>query len=270
LTLSYAFDDWAISNIAKALGEQSIAEEFTHRSKYYKNVWSNGFFCPRTVNNTFDCPNAITALDFFDKRYVEGDAWHYRFFVPGDIEGMIELFGGKEKFIEQLDIFVHRSEFYPLFVLPNPYYWAGNEHDLLSIWLFNSAGRPDKTQMYSRWMLQHVYSTEADGLPGNDDYGTMSAWLIFASIGIYPRAGSSEYFVGSPVFERVSIPRKNNCTLTVVAKNYGEHNIYVHQWSINGRVQSSFMVDHKDLECTGNSNEVVLEFVMSKEPLKSL
>lgn len=137
----------------------------------------------------------------------------------------------------------------------------------MSVWMFNNAGRPDKTQYYSRWLLRHKYTTDAAGIPGNDDYGTMSAWYVFAALGFYPRAGSSQYFVGSPLFEKVSLLRTNNCRLTIVAKNYSEHNVFVHSWSINGKVQPSYFLEHKDIECSEGVNEIVMEFNMSNTPL---
>lgn len=119
--------------------------------------------------------------DAWDSRYVEGDAWHYRFFVPQDVPGLMQLFGGADKFVVQLDEFLHRSEYFSATAVPNPWYWAGNEHDLMSPWMFNYANRADKTQMYTRYMLDHKYLNAPDGIPGNDDYGTMSAWFLFAA-----------------------------------------------------------------------------------------
>ena len=120
------------------------------------------------------------------KYYTEGDAWHYRFYVPHDLEGMVELFGGKEAFIKELDRFFRLSRLWKTFWLPNPYYWAGNEHNLFSVWLFSFVGRPDLTAKYSRMVMQTQYGVGGDGLPGNDDYGTMSAWFVFAALGFYP------------------------------------------------------------------------------------
>jgi predicted alpha-1,2-mannosidase len=267
LTLSYAYDDSCISSLAQALGYEQEARIFANRSQFYKNVWDpkKQFFCPRSKNGTFDCP--LVFADGWDKRYTEGDAWHYRFFVPGDIEGLINLFGGPEKFVIQLDEFAHRSEYFTTNALPNPWYWAGNEHDLMSLWMFNNAGRPDKTQMYTRYMLQHRFLNAPDGLPGNDDYGTMSAWYIFAALGFYPRAGSAEYFLGAPLFEKVRIQRSNGCVLEIIAHNWGEHNIYVSKFAVNGQEVTKPFLDHKKhLECTTESKVVTMEFWMDNVP----
>jgi len=176
-------------------------------SKNYKNVWNDEkkFFCAKDSNGTWDCPK--TWLDVWDPRYVEGDAWHWRWFVPHDPYGLIELFGSNETFIEQLNEFFYRSEFDPLNVLPNPYYWAGNEPDLFAVWFFNFANRPDLSAKYSRKVMKTRYTTAPSGLAGNDDYGTLSAWFVFASIGIFPQAGTNTYLFGSPLFDKIVINR---------------------------------------------------------------
>ena len=117
----------------------------------------------------------------FDKRYTEGDAWHYRFFVPQDPYGLIELFGSNDTFVKELDTFLYRARFWKTNLLPNPYYWAGNEHDLFSPFMFAYAGKADLTQKYVRWILKTYYTNTPNGLPGNDDYSTMSAWFLFSS-----------------------------------------------------------------------------------------
>ncbi len=93
--------------------------------------------------------------------------------------------------------------------LLNPYYWAGNEYDLFSVWKFHYANRSDLTQKHARWLLDHVYTTKPDGIPGNDDYGAMSAWYILTSMVLYPLSGSSTYLLGSPAFDRITICRNN-------------------------------------------------------------
>jgi hypothetical protein len=97
---------------------------------------------------------------------------HWRWFVPHDIDGLVNLFGSTSNFISQLDEFFYRSEDDPLNALPNPYYWAGNEPDILAVWMFDWVGRPDLTQQYSRMVMTSKYTSQPDGLPGNDDYGT--------------------------------------------------------------------------------------------------
>jgi putative alpha-1,2-mannosidase len=126
------------------------------------------------------CPNELERHDPFDHHYTEGDAWHYRFFVSHNTKRLIELFGGEEIFVNELDTFFTRSQEDTSTILPNPYYWAGNEHDLFSIWQFHYANRFDLTKKHVRWLFDHVYTTKPDGIPGNDDYGTLL--LVWVSI----------------------------------------------------------------------------------------
>lgn len=98
--------------------------------------------------------------------------------------------------------------FWPTYWLPNPYYWAGNEHDLFAVWLFSFANRSDLTYKYSRMIMKTQYGIEGDGLPGNDDYATMSAWLVFASLGFFPLPSTETYVLGSPMIHSARIYRK--------------------------------------------------------------
>ncbi len=174
----------------------------------------------------------------WDKYYVEGDAWHYRFYVPGDPEGLIDLFGGNQTFTVALQQFFDRSHYYRFNPLPNPWYWSGNEHDLFSVWLFAYAGRPDLTHRYQRYILKNDYNTKDNGIPGNDDYGTMSSWFAFASTGLYPRVGGPQYIISSPVMESIKIKRKTKtggfCTLTINTHDNSEANYEIDHVNING------------------------------------
>jgi len=269
LTLSYAYDDWAIGNVMSAAGLVDEAQEYYNRSLWFENIFDSKikFFCPRNTTGVFACPrNELERLNPFDNRYTEGDAWHYRFFAPHNTPRLIELFGGPEKFVEELDTFFTRSQLWTSTFLPNPYYWAGNEHDLFSVWQFHYANRSDLTQKHARWLLDHVYTTDPGGIPGNDDYGAMSAWYIFASMGFYPLAGSSTYLIGSPAFDRITIRRNNGqCTLTIIVHDNSPGNIYVERVLLNGKILTTFpFIDHVNhLQCSTESSSVQLDFFMS-------
>ena len=268
LTLSYAYDDWAIGNVMKAAGLDDESRDYYQRSTWFEHVFDpkTKFFCPKDKTGNFHCPsNEIELLDPFDNRYVEGDAWHYRFFVPHNTSYLVELFGGKEIFSEELNKFFERSQPWKTNLLPNPYYWSGNEHDLFSVWQFNYANRSDLTQKYSRWLLEHAYTNQPDGIPGNDDYGTMSAWYLFTSLGFYPLTGSSTYLIGSPTFDRIRITRNHGqCTLSINVHNNSATNIYVEKVLLNQKPLVSFpFLDHvDDLNCR-NQSSIELEFFMS-------
>lgn len=276
LTLSYSYDDWAIGNVMNAAGLTDEAKEYYQRSTWFEHVFDNktNFFCPKNKDGTFDCPsNAIEFLNPFDNRYVEGDAWHYRFFVPHNTPRLIELFGSRENFIKELNAFFEFGQLWASTLLPNPYYWPGNEHDLFSVWQFNYANRSDLTQKYARWLLNHAYTVKPDGLPGNDDYGTMSAWYLFTSMGFYPLSGSSTYLLGSPAFDRIKISRNNNtCVLSINVHNNSPSNVYVQRVLLNGEPLSTFpFIDHIDhLRCSNtNQSTIQLDFFMSPTPVLS-
>jgi predicted alpha-1,2-mannosidase len=267
LTLSYTYDDWAIGNVMRIAGLADEAQDYYNRSLWFEHIFdpNTKFFCPRNTTGKFSCPNAAELLNPFDNRYVEGDAWHYRFFAPHNTPRLIELFGGNESFVHELETFFVSGRAWPSNLLPNPYYWPGNEHDLFSVWQFHYANRSDLTQEHSRWLLKHAYTSEADGLPGNDDYGTMSAWYIFTSMGLYPLAGSSTYLLGSPAFDRITIRRNNGqCTLSIIVHNNSAENIYVEHVLLNGDKLSTFpFIDHVEhLKCSSMST-VQLDFFMS-------
>jgi len=122
----------------------------------------------------------------------------------------------------------------PFNVLPNPYYWAGNEPDILAPWLFNFAGAPQYTQKFTREQIYKRFTTAASGLPGNDDYGTMSAWFIFAAVGFYPVSATDNYVLGSPLFSKVILHTERG-PLTIIANNISDSNIYVKSATLNGQ-----------------------------------
>ncbi|CAF3303526.1 unnamed protein product [Rotaria socialis] len=287
LTLSYSYDDWAIGNVMNAAGLTDEAKEYYERSTWFEHVFDSEtkFFCPKNTTGKFYCPeNEIEFINPFDNRYVEGDAWHYRFFVPhknpleydriiSNTSRLIELFGGRDNFIEELNSFFQRGQPWTSTLLPNPYYWPGNEHNLFSVWQFNYANRSDLTQKYARWLLNHAYTMKPDGLPGNDDYGTMSAWYLFTSMGFYPLSGSSTYLIGSPAFDRIKITRKNTeCVLLINVHNNSPTNIYVERVLLNGEILLTFpFLDHIDhLKCSDdNQSNIQLDFFMSPTPVLS-
>ena len=267
LTLSYAYDDWAIGNVMRIAGLTEEAKVYYNRSLWFEHVFNKDlkFFCARKTTGEFSCPSPAGLLDPFDSRYVEGDAWHYRFFVPHNTPRLIELFGGNESFARELETFFVQGRAWPSTVLPNPYYWPGNEHDLFSVWQFHYANRSDLTQEHARWLLKNAYTTGPAGLPGNDDYGTMSAWYAFTSMGLYPLAGSSTYLLGSPAFDKITIQRNNGqCTLSILVHDNSPQNVYVKRVLLNGQPLSTFpFIDHLEhLKCTASST-VQLDFYMS-------
>ena len=143
---------------------------------------------------------------------------------------------------------------------PGPYYWHGNEPDIHAAYLFNEAGRPDLTQKWVRWILENKYSTNYEGLDGNDDAGTLSAWYIFSSLGFYPIAGSDTYQLGAPLFESAEINLKGE-KLKIEAKNFSPNNLYVTKVWLNGKLLDRKRIKHNEIAGGG-----VLRFEMASTP----
>jgi len=240
-TLAWAHNDFAIAAMAKALGKQDDYAFFWNRSTFYKNVWSHDdeYYCPRFANGTFMCPK--NKFDFLDNHFVEGDSWHYRFhgYQP------MELFKSEEYFVQQLDEFMTRGHLDPFNVLPNPYYCAGNEPDILSPWLFAWANRSDLTIYHTRWLIANRYSTRPDGVPGNDDYGAISGWLVWAYLGMYPLySGNNQVSVAAPVFPNITLFRDGGATVVLQRSGNG---VRIGQLLVNGKRIDSSIINLSDL-----------------------
>jgi len=262
-TQALSYDDFVLGTLAGMLNHTKDMELFLNRSKNYINVWNSeyNFFCPKDKTGKWECPPIW--IDVFDSRYVEGDAWHYRWFVPGDIEGLVVLFGSNESYIAQLDYFMWASRFDPYNVLPNPYYWAGNEPDILTPFLFNWGGRADLTQKYVREVMDYSFTLMPDGLPGNDDFGTMSAWFCWSALGLYPVSGTTKYAVASPIFQKITLHRSVG-DLTIIAHNVSDSSRYVSKLTVNGiliDMKNNPFVDHSQIK-----SKATLIFWMSTQP----
>ncbi len=265
-TLEYCYADYAIARLAEALGNDTDAAVFDKRAHYYRNLWNpeTMYFQPRDSHGQFFAdfrPLMLTYMDFtgrYTSAYVEGSAVQWRWAVPHDPSGLISLFRSREDFVSQLEEFFSRSN--PVVgALPNSWYWHGNQPDLFAAYLFNSAGRPELTQKWVRWILQHKYGPDANGLDGNDDGGTLSAWYVFSSLGLYPVAGTDRYELGSPIWKRAELavgPRP----LVIVADNAAPNRIYVRRVLLNGQPVAGTQLRHSQLAAGGE-----LRFEMSEE-----
>jgi len=266
--LEYSFDDNAVATLAFELSQTDDYNYFHRSSRNYVNVWESTkeFMCPRDYDGTFKCPlEPETHLPYpAETGYIEGDAWQWFMFVPHDPEGLIALFPTVNAFVKKLDECFNLSLPWPSTAMPNPYYWAGNEPDILAPWLFTVAKRPDLTQKWTRMMLATQYNSRPDGLPGNDDYGTMSAWGVFGCLGFYPQAGSSRYLIGSPCFENAIISRPGLSDIQIIAHGASETNVYVQNLTVNGVARNVPFLDHSDFNVAGGAS--VLEFWMGPNP----
>ncbi|MDR6761606.1 putative alpha-1,2-mannosidase [Flavobacterium sp. 2755] len=271
-TLEYAYDDWAIAQAAKKLGKTDIYNEFIERSKNYKNVYDEktGFMRPKLNDGTFK--KEFDPLDTHGQGFIEGNSWNYSLYVPQDPADMIKMMGGNEKFKVRLDSLFNMH-------LPDKYfenteditrdgiignYVHGNEPSHHVVYLYNWTDSPWKSQDKIRMILKKMYRNGADGLGGNDDFGQMSAWYIFSSLGFYPVApGSDEYALGSPLVKKAIFNLENGKNFEVETVNQSDKNVFVSKVLLNGKEISRPFLKHADVINGGK-----ITFYMSAKPNK--
>jgi predicted alpha-1,2-mannosidase len=267
-TLEFAWADHAISLLAESLGHHDDAALFREHSQFYRNLWNTNtqYFQPRDAQGKFGEPFKPLLLTYLDrgdkftKDYVEGSALQWRWAAPFDADGLISLFKSRDYFVNELNSFFAKSDPAMATWNPGPYYWHGNEPDLPAAYLFNDAGRPDLTQKWARWILDNKYGDGYDGLDGNDDAGTLSAWYVFSALGFYPVAGSDRYQLGAPLFEKAEV-KLNNKPLVIFAENHATNHLYVQKVWLNDVPLDRTWIRHSEIEQGG-----VLRFEMSAEP----
>jgi predicted alpha-1,2-mannosidase len=268
-TLEYAYADDAISKLAEALGYEEDAKLFAVHSRYYRNIWNpkTQYFHPRTVTGEFVKnfkPLRLTYFDFnhkYTNAFVEGSALQWRWAVFFDPDGLISLFKDKPYFVKELNDFFALSDSARGTLSPGSYYWHGNEPDIHAAYLFNSAGRPDLTQKWVRWILDNKYGAGYDGIDGDDDAGTLSSWYVFSALGFYPVAGSDLYQIGAPLFKKAEI-KIGDKLLTIIADNYSPTYKYVSKVRFNGILLDRFWLKHSEIVQGG-----ILRFEMSNKPV---
>lgn len=270
-TLEYAWEDAAIANLAKALGYTADAEEYTDKSMNYKNVFNpeNCYFMARNADGEFDKTFSPDITSFYEdaiplglaRGFCEGSAKQWRWSAIHDIDGMIELFGSEEYFVSELEAFMEAAAPTRAFIDPGAGFWVGNQHDIHTPYLFSDAGRSDLTEKWVRWTLAERFSTDINGLDGNDDGGTISAWYVFSAMGFYPLAGTDKYWIGSPNIDSAEITLSNGNTLSVKTINQSESNVYVSRVTLNGTEICGNYLTHEQLTAGGE-----LVFTMSATP----
>lgn len=273
-TLEYAYDDWAIAQAAKKIGNDGVYEEFSKRSENYKNVYDSksGFMRPRLDDGTFK--TEFDALDTHGQGFIEGNAWNYSLYVPHHPSEMIALMGGEAQFTTRLDslftmelpdiYFENTEDISREGIIGN--YVHGNEPSHHVAYLYNWTNSPWKSQDKIRMILKDQYQNGPDGLGGNDDFGQMSAWYIFSSLGFYPVApGSTEYALGSPAVNKAEINLGKGIKFRVIAENQSPQNVYVSRVELNGNQLNEPFIHHEDIMKGGE-----LKFYMSSEPNKDI
>ncbi|MCO4744901.1 MAG: GH92 family glycosyl hydrolase [Proteobacteria bacterium] len=255
LTLEYAWNDAAMYGWGTAMGKDD-AEQFETMRHSWKNLWDpeTQFLQGRHDDGSFTVANE--PVDWFDA-YVEGNAWHYLWGAPQDVQGMIDVQhdGSTEAWVARMREFWDDTDSFDQELYPDPYYWHGNEPDLHYAFLPAMVGDLELTSEASRYVMSTRYSTLPSGIDGNDDSGTLSAWYLFAASGFYPIAGTTTYAVGSPLFSRVEIDRTGDEMWVMSAPGHSDGGTVVLSALLDDEEQGGTF-DHAEFDAAG---ELVLE-----------
>jgi predicted alpha-1,2-mannosidase len=253
--LEYSIADWSISQMAKKMGKKDDYAYFLKRGKNYQNYFdaSTGFVRGRLSQNSWRTPFSPFLSEHRKDDFSEGNAWQYTWLVPQDVEGLIALMGGEQKFIKKLD---------SLFVIKGDMgkeassditgligqYAHGNEPSHHITYMYAYVGQPWKTADKVRYIVDSLYSDKPDGLSGNEDVGQMSAWYIFSALGFYPaNPANGLYVFGSPVVDAAVLHIGEGKTLSIQVKNNSTANKYIQRITWNGKPYSRSYLMHKDL-----------------------
>jgi predicted alpha-1,2-mannosidase len=242
-TLEYASADFAISQLAKAIGDSSTEQTFLTRSQNWTNIFNTatGYIEPRDGSGQFPelAPNVYGQSSFGQDGFQEGNAAQYSWMVPQDLGGLISAMGGDSAVVSRLDTF-----FTQLNAGPNaPYMWAGNEPSLGIPWVYDYAGAPYKTEQVVHELLTQVYADSPGGEPGNDDLGAMSSWYVWASMGIYPQTpGTAVLAIGAPIFSRIEFHIPGRPCVTINAPG-ATTTSYIQGMTVNGQPSQAAWLD---------------------------
>jgi predicted alpha-1,2-mannosidase len=257
-TVEYAYDDFAIAEVACGLHRPGQARLYAERSRNWSNLWDKdltlegfkGFLRPRNPDGSWAQPFLRIDGSWHDFFY-EGDLWTYSFYAPHDTRRAIELAGGEKEFTRRLD-YIFRKKFD-----------VTNEPGFLMPVLYNWAGRPDKSAEIVTLLLDKYFTGRRSGIPGNDDSGAMSSWYIFQALGFYPNAGQDTYLIGTPSFPVAELQLGGGKTLRIEARNLdNQHmNRYIQSAVLNGKPLETSWFRHNQI-----ANGGTLVFVLGAEP----
>jgi predicted alpha-1,2-mannosidase len=258
-TQEYAIADAALAAWAARLGRADDAATLAERARSYRVLFDPalGFFRGKNSDGSFSEWRGELGED---PQYTEGSAWQYLWLAPHDPEGLAETLGGREQALARLRAFFEASAVEEPLLGHRSYYWHGNEPGLHTPWLFAIWGERAEAARWTRWAADTFYGTGPDGLPGNDDSGTMSAWLLFASAGLYPIAGFDHYVVGVPLFPRVVLHRGSG-DLTVEADADPRSHPVVVAVTLDGDAVTGPYLTHAEL-----AGAHTLHFSLARQP----
>ncbi|GGC16092.1 hypothetical protein GCM10011386_04860 [Parapedobacter defluvii] len=274
VTLEYAFDDWCIAQVAKKLNKTADYATFMNRAKSYAHLFDSqtGFMRAKTSDGKFVEPfDPFWSEHDFDKsQYIEGNAWQHSFFVPHDVRGLAQLYGGNDGLNSKLDeLFAAPSEMHGENISPDAsgfigQYAHGNEPSHHIAYMYSYIGEAWKTQERLHEIVDSMYHDRPDGYAGNEDVGQMSAWAVWSIAGLYPvNPASGEYVFGSPMADEVVFALPTNKTFTIRTLGSGTKNKYIQSVTLNGVPYENTYIRHEDLL---NGGELV--FKMGAKPNK--
>ncbi len=255
-TMEYALDDWALSEVARRLGRQAQAAEYRRRASNWQHLWNQdlehrgarGFVAPRRPDGSWVTPFDVTRAGSWPDFFYESNSWEYSLFVPHDVRALVSACGGAEAFLTRLDTLFDAG-----------YFNVGNEPGFFAPVLYLWIGRPDRTAERVRETLARSFGPGRQGLPGNDDSGTLSAFYLFHAMGFYPNPGSDVYLIsGAPVFARTTLHFENGRALVVERRGSGD---YVQQATLDGRPLARAWFRHGEI-----ANGAVLVLQMGAQP----
>ena len=274
-TLEYAYDDWCIYQMAKALNRpKKELKLFADRAMNYKNVFDKESLLMRGRNKDGQFQVPFSPLKWGDA-FTEGNSWHYSWSVFHDPQGLIDLMGGEKVFVEMLDsVFIVPPlfddsyygqvihEIREMTVMNMGNYAHGNQPIQHMIYMYNYAGQPWKAQYWLRQVMNRMYMPGPDGYCGDEDNGQTSAWYVFSAMGFYPVCpGTDEYVLGTPYFKEMKLHLENGKTVTISAPNNGDDKRYISSMTLNGKEYTKNYLTHQDL-----LNGASISFKMDAKP----
>lgn len=277
-TLEYAYADWTIYKLAKALNRpKSEIDLYAKRSQNYRNLYSPEYKLMRGKNKDGEFQSPFSPTKWGDA-FTEGNSWHYTWSVFHDPQGLIDLMGGNKEFVNMLDsVFkmppVFDDSYYggviheirEMQIMNMGQYAHGNQPIQHMVYLYNYAGEPWKAQYWAREVMDKLYTPAPDGYCGDEDNGQTSAWYVFSVMGFYPVCpGSDEYILGSPLFEKMTVHLENGKTLQINSPGNDKSKRYISDFKLNGKTYTKNYVKHQDL-----MNGVKIDVQMSDKPNKT-
>ena len=242
VTLEYGYDDWTIYNMARLMGKQEVADKYLKRAAAYKYLVDEDLGFIRPKDSVGKWKANFDVLDTHGQGFIEGNSWNYTFYVPHDVYGLAKLMGGKKPFIDKLQQVFDKGLYDP-----------ANEPDIAYAHLFSYfKGEEWRTQKELHRLLQKYFKNAPDGIPGNDDTGTMSTWAIFNMMGFYPDCpGAPYYTLSTPVFDRVEIRLDSKAwgcdKLVIETQRPSAESLYINEMELGGKKLSRYRVSHEEL-----------------------